>query len=64
VLARLKSPNSTMDEYHRIGIARFIWTPSQHKRYGREPPHPKDWRGAGNCGPISDQDERVIVKIL
>lgn len=65
VLASLKNKSGSESEYHRIGIARFVWTPSQSERYRkRNDPPPPGWRGICYCGPISDQDERVVVKVV
>jgi hypothetical protein len=66
VLAHLKKSNNSEDEYHRIGIARFIWTQSQRDEcYSMNdvPPSP-DRRGVYYRGPITDEDERVTVKIV
>jgi hypothetical protein len=65
VLAHLTKPSGSEDEYHRIGIARFIWTSSQSEDYRkRNGPPPRDWRGICYRGPISDQDEGVTVRIV
>jgi hypothetical protein len=68
VLAHLKKSSSTEDEYHRIGIARFIWTPSQREAdyKGRKPgePTPEDRRGITCHGPTTDRDARVTVRIV
>jgi predicted ferric reductase len=66
VLARLKTKNNGEDVYHRIGIARFIWTQSQKDDYYRlgDVPPPPDRRGVFYCGPITEDDEKTVAKIL
>jgi|SRR5579871_2618805 len=51
--------------WKRIGLARFIWTPSQKEEQdGRTG---KDWnlhRGIQCHGPITDRDQKVLVTLV
>jgi hypothetical protein len=53
------------NKWKRIGLARFIWTPSQ--RAAQDGRTGKDWnlhRGIQCHGPITDQDQKVSVILI
>jgi hypothetical protein len=61
----LEKRDGTVSEYQRIGIARFIWTPSQKEAACRQKLDKIALHRGIMChGPITDQDKRVDVTIV
>jgi len=60
----LQKKGKTGNEWKRIGLARFIWTPSQREESYRQD-HPKTLHRGILChGPITNKDQRVLVTII
>jgi hypothetical protein len=57
----------TGNEWKRIGLARFIWTPQQREeacRGNEDLSNVKMHRGIWCHGPITDQDPKVLVTLI
>jgi hypothetical protein len=57
----------TGNEWKRIGLARFIWTPQQREeacRGNEDLSNMKMHRGIWCHGPITDQDPKVLVTLI
>jgi hypothetical protein len=56
----------TGNEWKRVGLARFIWTPSQREAANVRGPGgmAPNSRGVQCHGPITDGDERVLVTLV
>ena len=59
----------TGNEWKRIGLARFIWTPQQREEpcrvvANKDWPNIKFYRGIWCHGPITDQDPKSLVTLI